>query len=198
MKKLNIFLVLFAVLFLAGCSKNNEIRLSRESSLATESIFTKVDDFETTSALTQSKIYIYITGQVKKPGVYEVDKGSRLFHVVDMAGGLTKKAHKQGINLAEKVEDGQSIHIPSKSNNKISSDSAGAENVSVKSDGLININTATIDELKQLPGIGESKAMAILSYRDDSGLFSSIEDIKNVSGIGDSTFANIRDLITID
>lgn len=151
------------------------------------------------------QIVVYINGQVKKPGVYKLSKNSRLYQVIDMAGGMTKNAKKEALNLAETVVDSQNIHVMSKreykrsvSKNSFQKDSeiSEAKNDSGKSD-LIDINTATKETLTTLPGVGESKAAAIITYREENGQFSTIEDIKKVSGIGDATYDNLKDLITV-
>ena len=151
------------------------------------------------------QIVVYINGQVKKPGVYKLSKNSRLYQVVDMAGGMTKNAKKEALNLAETVVDSQNIHVMSKreykrsvSKNSFQEDSeiSEAKNDSGKS-GLIDINTATKETLTTLPGVGESKAASIITYREENGQFSTIEDIKKVSGIGDATYDNLKDLITV-
>ena len=122
-----------------------------------------------------------------------------------MAGGMTKNAKKEALNLAETVVDSQNIHVMSKreykrsvSKNSFQKDSeiSEARNDSGKS-GLIDINTATKETLTTLPGVGESKAAAIITYREENGQFSTIEDIKKVSGIGDATYDNLKDLITV-
>lgn len=180
MRKFNIILVILLCVTLSGCNKDNYVELS-----------TKTNDKVVTKETITTGIFVYITGRVKNPGVYEVKEGTRLYEVVDLAGGMTKKADKTAINLAEEVTDGQSIHIPSKT-----AESFSAE-VSEKESTLININQATVEQLTQLPGIGDSKALAIITHREENGGFKSVEDIKNVSGIGDATFANLKDMITV-
>ncbi len=151
------------------------------------------------------QIVVYINGQVKNPGVYKLSKNSRLYQVVDMAGGMTKNAKKEALNLAETVVDSQNIHVMSKREYKRSfskkSFQKDSEISEAKNDGgksnLIDINTATKETLTTLPGIGESKAVAIITYREENGQFSTIEDIKKVSGIGDATYDNLKDLITV-
>lgn len=187
MKKFNIVLLILVLLLLSGCKDDNQIELSSESYID-----------ETILQTEGVEIYVHITGEVKNPGVYQVDQGTRLFQLVELAGGMTKKAYEEGINLAEEVTDGQSINILSKSEYKMTINQGDLQDSSRSESKLININTGTKEELTNLPGIGESKAVAIVSYREENGNFKSIEDIKNVSGIGDSTFANIKDLITID
>ena len=112
---------------------------------------------------------------------------------------MTKKAQKEYLNLAETVYDGQQIHILSKKEYKKSQEQDTDIVQNTDSDNaLININTATPEELQSLSGVGETRAKAIIEYREKNGKFQTIEDIKNVSGIGDSTFENIQNDITVN
>lgn len=137
------------------------------------------------------KIYADISGCVEKPGVYEVEEGTRIFQLIEKAGGLTKDADIEGLNRAEIVSDGQKIVIYPMGEGQES------ENTGVSSSGKININTADVSQLQTISGIGPVTAEKIVEYRKTNGRFSSIEDIKNVSGIGDKTFEKIRENITI-
>ncbi len=129
------------------------------------------------------KYYVDIKGEVNSPGVYEVDSSMIVNDVVDLAGGLTEYADVSTINLASKVTDGMFINILSR---KLTD-----------SDDKISINSADINDFMMIPGIGESKAKAIVDYRLSIGFFSKIEDLLNVSGIGEATLENIRDYITL-
>lgn len=164
-----------------------------------------------------SKIYIDIKGYVNKPGVYELDLGKRVIDAIDIAGGLKKGANTRFINLSKILNDGEVIVIYSDAEIKeakksetivvetpcvceeIKNDACYSEeddnNETVN--GKVNINTATISELMTLSGIGESKAQAIIDYRNKNGLFKSIEDIVNVSGISELTYAKIKENITV-
>lgn len=195
MKKRKFYIVLIVVLVnvvFYGCeNEKDSIELGTVSSENT------VVDKESST-----NIYVHISGSVKNPGVYSVAEGTRLYQVVEMAGGLTKKAKQDLLNLAETVTDGQKIHVMSKKEYK-RQNSLGEEGTKDGSsnnvaDGMININTASETELTKLPGIGLSKAAAIVTYREENGMFSSIEDIKNVSGVGDATFSNIESMITVN
>lgn len=137
------------------------------------------------------KIYADISGCVEKPGVYEVEEGTRIFQLIEKAGGLTKDADIEGLNRAEIVSDGQKIVIYPMGEGQES------ENTGVSSSGKININTADVSQLQTISGIGPVTAEKIVEYWKTNGRFSSIEDIKNVSGIGDKTFEKIRENITI-
>lgn len=148
-------------------------------------------------------MFVDISGAVVSPGVYEVQQDTRLYEVIDMAGGLTSNADTAAINRAAYVEDGQKIVIPVSYNDDSDEGSSGYPDPSHSADlssssgnGLININTATADELASLSGIGEVLAGRIIQYREE-GRFRSIEEIRNVKGIGESVFNKIRDQITV-
>lgn len=156
----------------------------------------------------EEKIVIHVTGSVKKPGIVRLKEGSRIEDAIDAAGGLTENADITKVNLAYILEDGTKIKIPCVTDENIeeeeilSQDSGEnvveKENTSLNSkEKNVNINKASVSELQSLPGIGASLAERIVEYRKQNGRFSSIEDIKNVNGIGDSKFENIRDLIVV-
>jgi competence protein ComEA len=154
-------------------------------------------------------IVVHIMGEVENEGIVEINEGSRVSDAINAAGGLKETADISNINLAFVLEDGMKIIIPSKEDKTVNINSnteniitGGGENIisgssSKKENSLININTATQEELETLPGIGSAIALRIITYREENGKFSSIEDIKKVSGIGDSKFSNIKDLICV-
>lgn len=147
-----------------------------------------------------SEIYVHIDGEVKNPGVYKMKIGDRVNDAIQAAGGLTENAEKGKINLATKLKDEMKIHIYKiGETNKDSSNESSDDNN--KSDGnnskLININTASKEELCKLTGIGENKAKLIIEYREKNK-FTKIEDITKVSGIGKKTFEKIKNDITVD
>lgn len=164
------------------------------------------------SAVTVQVISIYICGEVRNPGIYEAPKGVMLNEIIEDAGGLTERASVNNINLVYQIESNMSIYIPSEE--EISKGFSGGD--VIRQDGVyvwgdssggssdsgstviqtVNINTATLDELKSLPGIGEVTAQAIIDYRKNTP-FQSIEDIKNVTGIGDSKYNRIKDYICV-
>lgn len=151
------------------------------------------------SSESTSKVYVDVGGEVESPGVYEVSKDARIYEVIDKAGGLTGKADTTDLNQAEVVKDGQKIIVASKvadTGSGSQGTSAGAT-VSAPSNGLININTADSTELQKITGIGPVMAGKIISYREENGRFSKIEDLKNVSGIGDKTFAKMKSKVTV-
>ena len=141
-------------------------------------------------------IFVDIGGAVEKPGVYEVTKDTRLFEVVDMAGGLTEDADADQVNQASFVEDGQKIIIPEKGSTGSGDTASAAVIPADANNGLININTASADELKTLSGIGDVTAEKIIEYRSSKS-FKSKEDIMSVDGIGSKTYEKIKDRITV-
>ena len=145
---------------------------------------------ESTSVTEDENIWIYICGEVNNPGVYMLNKGSRVFEALEMAGGFTDNAAKNSVNLALLLKDGDQIIIPD-----ISSPGAVCDGGS-EDEGMININTASMEQLITLPGIGRAKAQAIIEYRELHP-FSSADEIMNVSGIKGNSFEKIKDRITV-
>ena len=154
-------------------------------------------------------VIIHITGSVKNPGIVKLKEGSRIEDAIEAAGGLTENADITKVNLAYVVEDGTKIKIPSASEEDIGDediiDSKSGDNIIIEENAVpsnnstqtININKATEKEFETLPGIGPSLASKIIEYRNQNGKFESIEDIKNVNGIGDNKYEKIKDLITV-
>lgn len=140
------------------------------------------------------EIYVHIDGEVINPGLYKLTTNDRVNDLLVIAGGATDKASLKDINLAKRLEDEMKIYIPSKDEN-LSNEVSDQSGIS-SSSGKVNINTATRDELKTLPGIGDSRADEIIRYRENTG-FSKIEDIKNISGIGDKTYEKLKELISV-
>lgn len=167
----------------------------------------------------ENKILVYVTGEINNPGVIMLNENSRIIDAINSAGGTTNNADVSKINLAYVLKDGMKVNIPNKEDLKkdsnfeyITMDSGDGKNDDLlKSDdnlsnkteksstnkSKVNINTATQTELETLPGIGPSTALKIINYRNENGKFSTIEEIKNVSGIGDSKFENIKKYITV-
>ena len=171
----------------------------------------------------EEKIFVYITGEVNVPGVVVLNKGSRIVDAINAAGGTTVKANISKVNLVFVLEDGMKVNIPNNNDLKNNPDfeyitmasgdgasegghangggeSSGSGNSSGGSStgySVVNINTATQTELESLPGIGPSLALKIINYRKDNGKFSSIEDIKNVSGIGERKFEELKKYIRV-
>lgn len=144
---------------------------------------------------TEENIFVHISGAVNNEGVIELENNSRIKDAIENAGGLKENADISNINLASILEDGVKIYIPTIEENE--EEVNNAKNECNYNDNYININTATQTELESLPGIGPSTALKIINYRKENGKFSNIEDIKKVSGIGESKFNSIKDLIKV-
>ena len=135
---------------------------------------------------TPGAVTVYVSGAVMVPGVYTLPDGSRVAAAIEAAGGFAAGAEQDAINLATLLEDGEQIDVPGiVSNSHINA-------------GRININTATVDELDALPGIGPTTAQAIVEYRQQNGDFTSVQGIQDVPGVGPSTYDRIKDYITIE
>lgn len=138
---------------------------------------------------------VCLAGEVKNPGMYTLTEEDRIADAVNAAGGFTENADKDGVNLAQKLEDEQYIYIPNKNEQKPDySDKAASASVFT---GVVNINTASSEELQKLPGIGNAIAERIIEYRTAVGGFKSTDEIMNVKGIGDSIYEKIRNNITV-
>ncbi len=149
---------------------------------------------DSTKDESNTDIYVHICGAVINPGVYQVPAGTRVYQALELAGGSSDDAYLSGINLADKLADGQKVYIPAEGENAegiLSTDSGGVQSV------MVNINTASEAELMTLPGIGQSRAKDIINYRVKNGFFESIDDIMKVSGIKEAAFEKIKDLIKV-
>ncbi|MDP1713511.1 MAG: helix-hairpin-helix domain-containing protein [Anaerolineales bacterium] len=165
-------------------------------------------------APTKAPIAVHVIGAVPRPGLYELAQGARIQDAIDAAGGLLSTANVDAINLAALLNDGQQLNIPYKSGQAPVEDAASLElpgspgiddfsSVTAEPSNsntdteLININTAALEDLDSLPGIGPTIAQRIIDYRTENGPFSTIEEIMDVSGVGPATFDEIKDLITV-
>ena len=149
------------------------------------------------------EIVVHVTGEVNKPGIVVLKSNSRIADAINKAGGATKEADLNQINLAYILEDGQKIYIPNK-NEKIDEDEYITEgnrnnigNNNSKEGEKVNINEAMQTELEELPGIGPSLASRIIEYREQNGDFKKIEELQNVKGIGDAKYNDIKDKVTV-
>ena len=186
MKKTIICVIIALVTMLQGCD-DRQTTISED--FVGEELENEVETIETTS---KTFIYVYVCGQVKNPGVYALEVGSRVCDGIELAGGTLKNASIDNLNLAAVLEDGEKLYV-------YSMDEAMTAIVEEtnKEDALVNINKASKEELMTLPGIGQTRAEAILDYRDNNGMFESIEDIMKINGIKQSVFDNIKELISV-
>ena len=163
------------------------------------------EDQEVDDNIIENKIVIHITGEVEEEGVIELEKGARISDAIEEAGGTTEEADLSNVNLAYSLSDGQKVKIPNineKDEEIIVVEEKAGDNIIIEGnkskEEKININKAAQTEIETLPGIGPSTALKIINYRNEHGKFRNIEDIKNVSGIGDSKFENIKEYICVE
>ena len=143
------------------------------------------------------KIVVHVAGEVNVPGVYELAAPARVTDAVEAAGGFTQDAAPAAINLAREIEDGEQVIVPSQEAASTAVAAAPAGSGPSGGGGLVNINTATSEELQALPGIGPATAAAIIAHRSDNGSFRAKEDIQEVSGIGEGKYSRIASLICV-
>lgn len=192
-------LALFAPVFCSCADAEGQI-LSADNYASEESSTEALSVTEDASAQNRKttaarKIYIHICGCVKHPGLYVFTGEVRGGEAIEKAGGFARGADEAEVNQAQILTDGMQLYVPSVGEEETRS--GEKDPVTSKEEKLVNINTAETEELTSLSGIGEAKALAVLSYRRENGSFSSIEDIKNVPGIGEGIFEKIKDYITV-
>lgn len=142
-------------------------------------------------------IAVHVSGAVAAPGVYELEEGARVADAVELAGGFLEGAAENALNLARVLNDGEQVVVPTAEEHAAQQSAAEASGGAAGVGGKVNINTASVEQLDTLPGVGESTAQKIIADREANGPFSSPEDLKRVSGIGDKKYAELADLITV-
>lgn len=189
-------MILMCIGILTGCGSGKDTAVYLEEERQQE-----VCDTQQVSEMPEEEksVTVYVCGAVRKPGVYTLASGLRLADAVDAAGGFKKSASKDAWNLAEKLTEGSMYSIPTKAEAKsLESTETGKEKSAQPEDGKVHINTAGIEELIKLPGVGQARAEAIISYREEHGAFVSAEDIMKVSGIKTALFEKMKDNIAVD
>ncbi len=191
MKKIYYFLMLvLQSIFLFGCV-GDKVVISQEDEGCSEEVSTEEGSFSQTDVATsEEKIYVYVCGHVREPGVYVLSEDERICDALDKAGGVTDDANLCALSQAMKVTDGQTIYVPG-----IDEETVDAFVSNEEDDGLVNINKASEEELTSLPGIGSSKASDIINYREEHGFYNSIEELMNIPGIKEGVFNKIKDKI---
>lgn len=224
MKKINKKIVVYIIIISVIALIIYEVAIKKENLIENITDINTIETSEENETKEQEKvditkkIMVYITGEVKNPGIYELEENSRIKDVIEKAGGLKETADITDINLATILQDEDKITIPTKDktmeekqnteriqSNKQSKTTEKSQNttsISTNTTGKnqntkVNINTATQTELETLPGIGPSTASKIVSYRKENGKFKSIEEIKKVNGIGESKYKKIKELIKV-
>ena len=169
--------------------------------LQIESIAENIDE-KVIDEAKEYKIKVYVTGAVNFPGVIELEEGARIQDAINLAGGAKEDANLEKVNLAYCLEDGQKLYIPNIGENEVEYISTeNGDNVIEKNsnsnNSKVNINTGGVEELKALPGVGDLLAQKIIDYREKNGKFKTIDDLKNVSGIGDKKFESMKEYVSV-
>ena len=212
---LAIVLIVFGILYLKSGFKelkkndNEKIFVEDTKNVDTTSIERSANNTKNSStsgkevniSIKDKNIVVEIKGEVNRPDVYTLNENAIIKELIEAAGGLTENADLGNINIAKKLQNHELIYIANKNDSKkdikVINSEANNSLSQGKPNGIININTASLEELKNLNGIGDSKAKSIIEYREKSGGFKSKEDIKNVTGIGEKMFERIKDQIDI-
>ena len=146
----------------------------------------------------QDLITVDVKGAVKSPGIYDLPVGSRVHDAVQKAGGLTEEADSKSLNLAQKVSDEALVYVPTKGEEAASQQAASGTTSSTSKDKKVNLNKASLEELKQVKGLGGKRAQDIIDHRETNGKFKSVDELKKVSGIGAKTIEKLKDYVTVD
>ena len=146
----------------------------------------------------QDLITVDVKGAVKSPGIYDLPVGSRVHDAVQKAGGLTEEADSKSLNLAQKVSDEALVYVPTKGEEAASQQTASGTTPSTSKEKKINLNKASLEELKQVKGLGGKRAQDIIDHREANGQFKSVDELKKVSGIGAKTIEKLKDYVTVD
>lgn len=192
-------IVIFAIAFSIYLGNNREKLEKDEFAILNDEALSQ-NSQTTTEAVTQeiTKIFVHVAGAVKNPSVIEVAEGTRVFEAIEKAGGVLAEADTKSLNLATKLIDGEKIYVPLLGEAlDLQMESNPLNGQGKTTNDLVNINLANSTELQTLNGIGPSTAEKILSYRNENGKFEKIDDLKNVSGIGEKTFDKFKDKISI-
>lgn len=194
--------VLLAVAFAFYLIKEKAAEQAGEIAAVPDEAAVTIETSSNAAVKEEIMIMVDVAGAVMKPSVVELPEGSRVFEAIEKAGGLTVEADLSATNQAEILTDGQKIYIPTKHELEESEAGSPSSGLTANSSGntqakRININTADSQTLQQLKGVGPVTAEKIINYRTENGKFKTIEDLKNVSGIGDKTFEKLKDKITV-
>lgn len=191
---------LYFCAYLGVFSPRSTSRFSSSGNTTLPAVTESSDSVTETSQPSQERVAVYICGAVRREGLYYLEPGQRVYDLVELAGGFRKHASRDCENLARTPQDGEQIRIYTRKqwrqrqNTEGSSSGTAAQQ---EQTDRVNLNQASLEELMTLPGVGQSKAQAILDYRDTNGSFAKIEDIMQISGIKDGIFQKIKEKITV-
>ena len=187
-----IFILVCGIIYFGNEKKNEPFYVPAGESTVCETSFPYTDEGTGNSSYDES-VVVYVTGAVLHPGVYEVGGNMRVSDAIEAAGGFKNNAAADYLNLAAQLSDGEKITVPTKKEAKaLNKDDDSDES------HLVNINTAAKEELMTLPGIGESKADAIIAYRQENGGYRNIEELMQISGIKEGVYSKISEYITVN
>ncbi len=191
MKKMLIFVPIFIIFCLTGCdlSPGGSQIVQIEESTVDESVISQDNSDDSDR---EDLIWVHVCGEVQNPGLYSFPEGSRVYDAVEAAGGFTKEADQDSVNLAMSLMDEGKVYIPSLEDKNELSDAA-----SHPSDGKVNLNTATLDDLMSLPGIGAKRAEAILALRKAKGSFQKVEELLEADGIKEGIYEQIKGFVKV-
>jgi competence protein ComEA len=167
------------------------VYVATSSLMPAQKVFVQSSNSTKSVNVSSARIYVDVAGEVRKPGIYQLDSGARVFDVVLLAGGFTAKANQASVNLARTLTDGEQLIVANKSQQNYYSGSSNSANP------LISLNQASESELEQLPGVGPALAGRMIDWRSANGGFKTKEDLLNIAGIGDKLFAQIKDKVTL-
>ena len=153
---------------------------------------------EKDESVEQDLITVDVKGAVKSPGIYDLPVGSRVNDAVQKAGGLTEQADSKSLNLAQKVSDEALVYVPTKGEEAASQQAGPGTASSTSKEKKVNLNKASLEELKQVKGLGGKRAQDIIDHRETNGKFKSVDELKKVSGIGAKTIEKLKDYVTVD
>ena len=173
-----------------------ETNLQAEVAAVSKDLLTEKEVKE--EPLEQDLITVDVKGAVKSPGIYDLPVGSRVNDAVQKAGGLTEQADSKSLNLAQKVSDEALVYVPTKGEAVTSQQTASGTASSTSKEKKINLNKASLEELKQVKGLGGKRAQDIIDHRESNGKFKSVDELKKVSGIGAKTIEKLKDYVTVD
>jgi competence protein ComEA len=197
------WILIFGVLVCcSACSKQEQMQweLAQEEQVTTLESAEEEQAQEEASKGDESSegvCYVYVCGAVAQPGVYEVSPYARVYEVIELAGGLLADADESAVNQARELVDGEQLYLPTKAEVEAGYSQGTSGLAESKDSGKLNVNTATLEELMTLPGIGETKARSILSYRESHGAFATVEELMQVEGIKEGTFAKFAEQIVV-
>ena len=187
----------FFLLKPATQTPTKEANLQAEvTSVSNDATDEKEDKNQKEESVKQDLITVDVKGAVKAPGIYDLPVGSRINDAVQKAGGLTDNADSKSINLAQKISDETLVYVPTRE--EVTSQETPSSSSNSKGNKKVNLNKASLEELKQVKGLGAKRAQDIINYRQNNGKFKSVDDLKKVSGIGAKTVEKLKEYVTVD